>query len=95
MANDGLIVSPAEPVGIVGKFTWIKPVDGVLEFYEKVNGEWSLVHTQTPHCPAQVDNDVNFTGDIYAGGEKGLTGSRTIGGYTITFKNGILTGFTS
>lgn len=36
---------------------------------------------------------VNFTGTISAGGDEGLTGQRTIAGYTLTFKKGLLVGF--
>jgi len=44
-------------------------------------------HTHPTH------GDINFTGTISAGGEAGLTGSRTIDGHTLTFKNGILVGY--
>lgn len=37
--------------------------------------------------------DTNFTGDVAADGDLGITGSKTVGGFKITFKKGLLTGF--
>ena len=48
-------------------------------------------HPETHTHPTH--GDINFTGTISADGEAGLTGSRTIDGHTLTFKNGILVGY--
>jgi len=37
--------------------------------------------------------NVNFTGTVSADGDEGLTGSRTLGGHTFTFKKGLLVGY--
>jgi len=37
--------------------------------------------------------DIDFTGTVSAGGDAGLTGERTVGGYKLTFKKGLLVGF--
>jgi len=37
--------------------------------------------------------DINFTGTVSADGNQGLTGQRTVGGYKLTFKKGLLVGF--
>lgn len=50
-------------------------------------------HLQTHSHPTL--GDINFTGTISADGQAGLTGSRTIDGHTLTFKNGILVGYTA
>ncbi|MBU2064010.1 MAG: hypothetical protein KKF93_06430 [Candidatus Omnitrophica bacterium] len=39
--------------------------------------------------------DINFTGAISSGGSAGLTGSRLIDGKTLTFTNGLLTGYSA
>ena len=44
-------------------------------------------HTHSEH------GDINFTGTVSADGDGGLTGSRTVGGYKLTFKKGLLVGF--
>ena len=44
--------------------------------------------------PASSDcGNINFTGTVSADGDQGLTGERTVGGYKITFKKGLLVGF--
>lgn len=89
----GIIVSDNAPE-VLNYYTWLKPLeDGTLEFYEIVNNEWQLIKSVPPKCPAVIATDINFSGDIYAAGDKGITGSRTVGGYTIMFKKGILVGF--
>lgn len=71
---------------------WIKPSTGqVSEFND---GAWAEVATlsMAGHNHPTL-GDVNFTGTISADGEQGITGQRTIAGHTITFRNGILVGF--
>lgn len=52
-----------------------------------VNVYAAVAHTHTTF------GDISFTGSISVDGSAGITGSKTLGGYTITFKKGILTGF--
>lgn len=88
------IVADSEPTDIscIDGAIWFNRVTN--EWYKKVEGEWLKIPP-----PAEVSSDVlfsgrvNFTGDVYADSDKGLTGQKTIGGYTFTFKNGILVGF--
>ena len=49
-------------------------------------------HHPQAHTHSELGN-INFTGSISAEGSAGLTGTRTIDGHTLTFKNGILTGY--
>ena len=46
-----------------------------------------LNHTHPTH------GDINFTGTISVDDYVGISGTRTIDGHTLTFKNGILTGY--
>lgn len=50
------------------------------------------VHHAEAHSHA-THGDINFTGTVSADGEAGLTGQKTIAGYTFTFKKGLLVGF--
>lgn len=75
---------------------WLKPVEDALEIYKYEGGEWVLqatvsyaAHTHPTH------GDINFTGVVQADGSAGITGSKTLGGFRITFKKGLLTGFDS
>uniref|UniRef100_A0A6M3L136 Uncharacterized protein n=1 Tax=viral metagenome TaxID=1070528 RepID=A0A6M3L136_9ZZZZ len=97
MANDGIQVSSTEPE-VAGKVTWLKILpNGSREWYEKNDGGWTLVESE--EAPATVNHshtelgDINFTGTISVDGDEGLTGERTVGGYTLTFKKGLLVGF--
>lgn len=98
MGNDGIVISDLEPNDNVGKFTWLKiNPDGSKEWYERADGNWQLVKSET--APASADhthdtlNNLNITGMFGIGGDRGVTGSKTFGGYTLTFKEGVLTGF--
>lgn len=93
----GIIISDTTP-DTTNRYTWLKPLpDGGIELYELVEGVWTLVHSIpayaiVAHTHSEI-GDVNFTEDVYAGGQKGISGSKTIGGYQITFSKGLLTGF--
>ena len=50
------------------------------------------VHHAEAHTHPTL-GDINFTGSVSVGGEAGITGSKTVGGFKITFKKGLLTGF--
>jgi len=73
----------------------MKPLpDGTVEWYEWNEGVWTL----TPTGP-KLTTDValaaaiaTHSADDDAHHVLGLTGSRTIGGYRLTFTKGILTG---
>lgn len=93
----GIIISETTPEP-TNRYTWQKPLpDGGIEWYEPSDGGWALV--KTVPAPALANHthatlgDINFTGTISANGDTGITGSKTIGGFKITFKNGLLTGF--
>lgn len=95
MGNDGIVISDSEPTTQIGKFTWLKiSPDGSREWYEKTDGGWLLVKTED--APATVDHthpNLEYLGDIVTLLNSGLTGFRTIQGYTLTFNHGVLTGF--
>ena len=109
LANDGMIISDTEPTDI-GKYIWLRiNPDGSRDWFAKLDGAWSLQKSElAPSLPghnhdgeyAAPDHshlnhgDINFTGGISVNGDGGVTGSKTVAGHTITFKNGILTGFT-
>ncbi len=50
------------------------------------------VHHPQEHSHPTL-GDVDFTGEIKVGGESGLTGTKTIAGYTFRFKKGLLVEF--
>lgn len=66
---------------------------GVLFRYNPETGGYDIAISVAEHTHSEL-GDINFTGTISTAGQQGITGSRTIGGYTITFKNGLLVGFT-
>ncbi len=97
-------ISPIEPDWGIhfptdeGKYLWIKPIpDGSIEYYQSSNTGW--VKILTIPAPASANHshpthgNINFTGTIQADGDTGLSGTKTIAGYTFTFKKGLLVGF--
>ena len=75
-----------------GDWLWLKPSTG--ELFERSGGEWALSTTLSLADHSHpTHGDINFTGTISVDGQEGLTGSRTIEGHTLTFKNGILVGY--
>ena len=73
---------------------WLKPVECGIELYSYIGGEWVKqttisydTHSHSTH------GDINFIGTLSADGDAGLTGQRTIAGYVLTFKKGLLVGF--
>jgi len=81
-----------------GKYLWIKPLpDGSREYYQSSSAGWVKVLTIPVHAlinhQHSTHGDINFTGTVSANGDQGLTGERTVGGYKLTFKKGLLVGF--
>ena len=62
---------------------WIRPSTGKIQQY--LNYEWTDV-------PITFDSIV-LSGSITTDGVVGLTGTRTIDGKNLTFKNGLLVGY--
>jgi len=71
---------------------WFKPSTG--QIFEFTNGAWVEVArvSLADHSHSEHGN-VNFTGTVSVSGERGLTGQMTIANHTLTFKEGILVGF--
>jgi len=89
----GLFVAeyPSEdnPSIIPPGWAWVKPSTGQL-YVMNEDGEW--VETDITFAQIVVGN-LQVTGDLYAGSNKGLTGSKVFVGKRLTFTKGILTGF--
>lgn len=67
---------------------WIRP--SPFEVYQmQENGSWILLFKKGGDTP-----DINFTGTVLADGHKGISGTRVTAIGTLTFRKGILTGFT-
>ena len=97
MGNDGLFITNDAPEH-VGKVTWLKILeDGSREWYEKVDGEWEMVASEpSPATPSDIATAIADHAAIATAHHPipdGLTGSKTIGGYKLTFTAGLLTGF--
>ena len=99
-----LLISETEPdIGINfptdnGKYTWMKLLpDGSLEFFNSSVAGWVKVMTVPAYALVNHSHTehgaINFTGTVSADGDQGLTGTRTVGGYKLTFKKGLLVGF--
>ena len=59
-------------------------IDGLVD---ALDSKATASHSHPTH------SDINFTGSVSADGDTGLTGQRTIAGYTLAFKKGLLVGF--
>ena len=96
---NGIILSDSPPSHVTG-YAWIKVnPDGSVSWYSynKDMQEWVLDRTEPAysllvHLHPELGN-VNFIGTVSADSAQGITGSRTLGGYKITFTKGLLTGF--
>ena len=96
---NGIIFSDSAPSHVTG-YAWIKRLpDGAREwyFFNAETQQWELDNTEA--ASASLDHshpthgDIDFTGTVKADGDTGLTGQKTITGYTFTFKKGLLVGF--
>ncbi len=57
-------------------------------------GKWYTYNPGTSLYDLPISfQDPDFTGTVSVDGNAGLTGTRTIGGYKMTFTKGLLTGF--
>jgi len=78
------------------QYIFESPMPGDRQIYEYQDGSWVLIDTQPASVPEHSHaehGDINFTGKIAADGEEGLTGQRTLQGYTLKYKKGLLIGF--
>mgnify|MGYP001565343791 CR=1 FL=1 len=96
---NGIILSDGPPAHVTG-YAWCKVFpDNSKEWYHFNKDTQSWVLDLTEPAPALIDHshpthgDINFTGTVSADGDEGLTGQKTIAGYTFTFKKGLLVGF--
>ena len=70
----------------IPKFFWFNKTDG--SWYERITDTWEKTTESS-----RAIGDINFMGTVSADGDEGLTGQRTLGGYTLTCKKGLLVGF--
>lgn len=98
MGNDGLVISSTEPTTTVGKFTWLQILpDGTRKWFERSDSGWAMVKEE--EAPALADHshpthgDINFTGDVSADGDEGITGEYEGTFKKITISKGIITEF--
>lgn len=79
----------------VDKSTWLVELpDGRREWRERVSGGYNVVKVEdTPVTASHSHEGLDQLQDIITLLNKGITGSKTIGGYKFTFNHGILLGF--
>jgi len=94
MGNDGIFISDSEPEH-AGKITWLKLLeDGSKQWREKVDDDWELVKSEdAPASANHTHENLDQLADIVTLLSNGVTGSKTVGGYQLTFNHGVLTGF--
>lgn len=94
MGNDGIFISETEP-NVIGNTTWLRILpDSGREWYEKVEGVWTLVRTEpAPAIAGHTHDNLDHLADIVALLASGVSGTKTLGGHTLTFDHGVLTGF--
>lgn len=90
------IISETTPDVSIGfskdKYLWMKPVaDGSIEYYRSSDAGWSLIYTAAGISDAIAAHAA--LPNIHHSANVGITGTRTVGGFRLTFTNGLLTGF--
>lgn len=104
----GVIVSELEPERD-NRYCWFKPSENKWFAPSSDLSSWELItdlETALGESAVQsmIDSaisshshpehgDINFTGGVSADGASGLSGQRTLHGYTLTFSKGLLVGF--
>lgn len=63
------------------------PQSEIIELVNTLSQKAGVEHTHTEL------GDINFTGTISVDGNTGITGSKVVGGFRITFRKGLLVGF--
>jgi len=79
--------SPSLPLNWEPYLLWLQPTTG--KWYKWNGSSWIAISAPLMAIPENLGN-VNFTGTVKVDGDQGLTGQRTIQGYTLTFKKGLL-----
>lgn len=99
MFANGIIISDAPPVNVTG-YAWVKPLpDGTREWYifDKDTQKWVLSDREPAPVLAatlaQAITDHTALPNVHHPANVGVSGSKTVGGYRLTFTNGLLTGF--
>ena|SRR3990170_3755364 len=93
-----LVVQEDTPSGYVNSnptmvnWVWFKPS---THQWFKHNGEWEEIPLPDQFTNGYFSGNVNIEGELSAGGLRGLTGQKTIAGYTFSFKEGLLVGFST
>lgn len=93
--NDGIVISDSTPTD-AGRFLWLKHVGGKRQWHEKTDGGWILVHEDEIFQSSDITDAIAAHAAISTAHHaipSGITGSKTIGGYKLTFTAGLLTGF--
>lgn len=72
-------------------WAWLKPTADGLELYTYEDNNWVLKcrMSLTDHSHENLEH----LGDIVTLLNNGVTGTKTVGGYTLTFNHGVLTNF--
>jgi len=89
-----LYVGDSPPAGSPSDgWVWIDTANKVVMVYQGyADGSW----VETPLnivVGVTMSGNLRIDGDVQVGDDAGITGSKTVGGYKITFKKGLLTGF--
>jgi hypothetical protein len=87
----GIVISEDTPE-VTNMDAWFKP--STQQWYEVVNGAWSVSADIPEYAPvAHTHDGLDELGDIVTLLGNGVTGTKTVGNYTLTFNHGVLVGF--
>ncbi len=91
----GIIISETEP-SKENKYLWMQPLqDGSTKCYELVEDIWILKYT-LPIPQSAIDASILIhkqDANSHHPANTGISGSKVVDGYRLTFTNGLLTGF--